>query len=104
MVEIFDDRVEISNPGELLFEKEKFGKKSVARNPIIFDIFNRLKLIEKVGTGIKRMIDAVTERNLKLDFDIDSFFTIIFYRPKSISPSEKITPQVPSKYPASCLG
>ena len=23
MVEIFDDRVEISNPGELLFEKEK---------------------------------------------------------------------------------
>lgn len=81
MVEIFDDRVEISNPGELLFEKEKFGKKSVARNPIIFDIFNRLGLVEKVGSGIKRIISVVMKRNLEVAFDIDSFFTIIFQRP-----------------------
>ncbi|MCK4762463.1 MAG: putative DNA binding domain-containing protein [Candidatus Aminicenantes bacterium] len=81
MVEIFDDRVEISNPGELLFEKEKFGKKSMARNPIIFDIFNRLGLVEKVGSGIKRIISAVKEQNLKVEFDIDSFFTVIIQRP-----------------------
>lgn len=82
MVEIFDDRVEISNPGELLVDKEKLGKKSVsvARNPILFDIFHRLQLIEKVGTGIQRIVDVTKTRNIKVEFDIDSFFNITFYR------------------------
>lgn len=119
--EIFDDRVEISNPGELLFEKEKFGKKSVARNPIIFDIFNRLGLVEKVGSGIKRIISVVMKRNLEVAFDIDSFFTIIFQRPnidnlekekykprhidkeavRTLRKHPPSTPQVPPKYPPS---
>lgn len=42
LVEIYDNRVEIINPGRLLFAKSKFGKLSVARNPIIFDAFYRL--------------------------------------------------------------
>ena len=35
LVEVYDNRVEISNPSRLLFDKSKFGKLSVARNPII---------------------------------------------------------------------
>ncbi len=83
MVEIFDDRVEISNPGELLIDKKKLGKKSVsvARNPILFDVFHRLQLIEKVGTGIQRILDVTKARNIKVEFDIDNFFTITFSRP-----------------------
>ncbi|CAG0956467.1 hypothetical protein METP2_00525 [Methanosarcinales archaeon] len=81
MVEIFDDRVEISNPGELLFGKEELGRKSVARNPVIFDMFFRLDLIEKVGSGINRIKNAVAQKGLKIEFQIDKFFTVIFHRP-----------------------
>jgi ATP-dependent DNA helicase RecG len=103
MVEIFDDRVEISNPGELLFEKEKIGKKtvSVARNPILFDIFNRMQLIEKVGTGLKRILAFAKTSNINVEFDIDSFFTIVFFRPGYPKEQKDNTGQVSSKYRAS---
>ena len=81
VVEIFDDRVEISNPGELLFDKEDLGRRSVARNPVIFDVFHRLGLIEKVGSGIGRILNQTHERGVEVDFDLNRFFAIIFKRP-----------------------
>lgn len=81
MVEIFDDRVEISNPGELLFNKEDLGRRSVARNPVIFDVFHRLGLIEKVGSGIGRILNQTHERGVEVDFDLNRFFAIIIKRP-----------------------
>ncbi len=81
MVEIFDNRVEISNPGELLFDKEDLGRRSVARNPVIFDVFHRLGLIEKVGSGIGRILNQTRERGVEIEFDLNRFFTIIFKRP-----------------------
>jgi ATP-dependent DNA helicase RecG len=84
MVEIFDNRVEISNPGELLFDKARFGRTSIARNPVIFDLFYRLGLIEKIGSGINRIRDAIAERGLNVKFEIDDFFTIIFQRHQSM--------------------
>jgi ATP-dependent DNA helicase RecG len=123
MVEIFDDRVEISNPGELLVDEKEFGKKviSVARNPVLFDIFHRLQLIEKVGTGVQRIIEAIQKRKLSIEFYFGRFFSVTFLRPvlpgysKDIpklvpdkiakSPLEKvgedIAGEIPRKYPAS---
>ena len=54
-IEIFDNRIEITNKGELLFDKNKLGKISFSRNPLLFDIFYRIGLIEKVGSGINRI-------------------------------------------------
>lgn len=57
MVEVFDDRVEISNPGALphsLKEKD-FGKRSVLRNPNIAGMLHRIHYIEKLGTGIRKI-------------------------------------------------
>ena len=81
-VEIFDDRVEIINKGKLLFDKSKLGKISFPRNPIIFDIFHRMNLIEKVGSGINRIKKQIKERGLKVNFETDDFFRVVFYRPK----------------------
>ncbi len=48
-VEIFDNRTEITNPGGLVpqIKKHEFGKKSFSRNSLIFDLFQRINLVEK---------------------------------------------------------
>jgi ATP-dependent DNA helicase RecG len=101
MVEIFDDRVEISNPGELLVDEKEFGQKaiSVARNPILFDIFHRLQLIEKVGTGIQRIITAIQARKLSIEFYFGRFFAITFFRPVLTGQQKDILESVPDMLP-----
>ena len=79
-VEIFDDRIEIYNKGKLLFDKKDLGKISLSRNPIIFNILHRIGLIEKIGSGINRIKKLIKERNLKVRFETNGFFRIIFER------------------------
>jgi ATP-dependent DNA helicase RecG len=81
MIEIFDDRVEISNPGNLPagMNIEDLGKKSVTRNPLIASMLLRADYIEKLGTGISRIKEAVKNAGLpEVKFIVDSFFTVIF--------------------------
>ena len=89
-VEIFDDRVEITNYGRLLFDKKNLGKISMPRNPIIFDVFHRMNLIEKIGSGINRIKKQIKERGLKVRFETNEFFRVILYRPKT---TPKTTPK-----------
>ena len=61
-IKIFDDRIEFFNPGKLLddltVEKIKTGKyKSYLRNKQVASIFKELELIEKYGSGVRRVID-----------------------------------------------
>ena len=86
MVEIFDDRVEISNPGSLIHGMtfEDFGKRSMTRNPTIASLLHRIHYIEKMGTGINRMKDACKEAGIsEPEFEITGFFTILFRRKTS---------------------
>ena len=83
MIEIFDNRVEISNPGGLPkgFKPEDFGKRTLARNPLITALLNRARYIEKLGTGIQRIRQEMTAAGLpEPDFYFDGFFTIIMRR------------------------
>jgi ATP-dependent DNA helicase RecG len=81
MVEVYDDRIEISNPGGLpkgLIPAE-FGKKSVLRNPKIAGMLHRADYIEKMGTGIRKMQRLMSEAGLPpLEFSFTSFFTVTF--------------------------
>lgn len=81
LIEVFDDRVEISNPGGLPsgLKPSDFGRKSVARNPLIASLLNRINYIEKVGTGINRIKQAVAENERSsVEFSFDSGFSVIF--------------------------
>jgi ATP-dependent DNA helicase RecG len=83
IIEIYDDRVEISNPGGLAkgLKEADFGTKSVARNPLIASMMLRANYIEKLGTGIKRIQDAMADAGLpEATFDIGNFFTVRFQR------------------------
>lgn len=83
-VEIFDDRVEISNPGGLVnsIPKSDFGKRSLSRNPLIFGLFLRLNMAEQIGSGINRMRDAMLDAGLEEPvFNTEGMFAVIFYRP-----------------------
>ncbi len=82
-VRIFDDRVEIENPGGLVegMAKRDFGKSFVRRNPILADLFHRMDKVERMGTGINRMRTPMVEAGMKEPvFEMDSFFRAIFYR------------------------
>jgi ATP-dependent DNA helicase RecG len=62
-IKVFDDRIEFFNPGvlmdDLTVEKIKTGHyKSHLRNKQVASIFRELDLIEKYGSGVRRVIDT----------------------------------------------
>jgi len=60
VVKIFDDRLEVANPGELpagiTVEDLKQRHESKPRNKLVADAFFLIKYIEQFGTGIARML------------------------------------------------
>ena len=81
-IDIFDDRVEISNPGGLIIKESEFGKKSVSRNPLLFGLLQRIEFVEHVGSGILRIQNAMQAAGLPAPkFEFGMFFTIIFMKP-----------------------
>lgn len=93
MVEVFDDMIEISNPGGLPkgLSENDFGKKSLARNPNICALLNQVNYIEKMGTGISRMRKLMQENNLpEIQFEYSEFFTLKIERERQINPLESI--------------
>jgi len=94
-VEIYDGRIEISNPGGLPkgLNREELGTRSVRRNPLIADLLHRIALIEKAGTGIRRMLeDARKHKCPEPKFKVNGFFTATFW--PSVEIARKITGQV----------
>ena len=84
MVEVFKDRVEITNPGGLPsgLTSKTFGTMSRPRNPTIANLLLRSAFIEKAGTGINRIKDAVKEHGYsKVKFVYDEHhFKVVFIR------------------------
>ena len=60
---LFHDRVEIVTPGGLPagMREEDLGSKSLPRNPLLFSVLYRMKLVEQIGSGIGRIRDACRE-------------------------------------------
>jgi ATP-dependent DNA helicase RecG len=88
MVEVYDNRVEITNPGGLIstIPAIEFGTRSFSRNPLVFGLFNRMDLVEKIGSGINRMKEAMLKENLpEPHFNLQGIFAITLYRPVDIN-------------------
>jgi ATP-dependent DNA helicase RecG len=56
MVEIFSDRIEISNPGTPLVTPERFIDAYISRNDKLADIMRRIGFCEEKGSGLDKVI------------------------------------------------
>lgn len=68
-VSMFDDRIEIVSNGGLPHGVNVGdfleGRVSILRNPILANVFHRLKIIEKFGTGIRRIKESYIDSKVK---------------------------------------
>jgi predicted HTH transcriptional regulator len=65
-VDMYNDRLEIVSPGGMLDGKRIQDLNiddvaSIRRNPVICDLFSRLKLMERRGSGLRKIIDQYPE-------------------------------------------
>ena len=70
-VDIYDDRLEIYSPGGMydgtfVQDLNPLNVSSIRRNPIIADVFARMDLMERRGSGLRKIIEAYeAEENYK---------------------------------------
>ena len=88
-IDIFDDRMEIYSPGgmydgTLIQDVDPYTISSSRRNPVLADIFGRMDLMERRGSGLKKIIESYEfEKNYNEDLKPQfistrsSFFTIL---------------------------
>ena len=82
-IDIYDDRLVITNPGGMYdgSEVQNLDLRHVPsklRNPILADVFGRLRLMERRGSGFKKILDAYESEErysekLKPDFYTDGY-------------------------------
>ncbi len=102
-VYIFQDRVEIVTPGGLPagMREEDLGTKSVPRNPLLFGMLYRMKLVEQIGSGIRRIHDAcleygVSEPIIQVSSD---WVTVTFPRQEATVPPHETPHETPHVTP-----
>ena len=87
-VDIYDDRLEIYSPGGMydgtfIQELDPMNISSSRRNPVIADVFARMDLMERRGSGLRKIIEAYEaeenyKENLKPEFrSTESSFTTV---------------------------
>lgn len=73
-ISMFNDRIEITSPGGLPtgLSKDEYlnGHISLLRNPILGNLFYRLRYIEKFGTGVLRINNAYNNSIIKPNFKV----------------------------------
>lgn len=83
-IAIFDDRLEITNPGPLPFGlslETALSGVSQLRNKVIGRVFRELQLIEQWGSGLNRICDVCQQQHIKPPKfeELDHFFRVTLY-------------------------
>ena len=59
VVEIFSDRIDISNPGQPIISVERFIDEYNSRNASLADLMRRLGICEELGSGLDKAVTAI---------------------------------------------
>lgn len=87
MVEIFDDRIEFTNPGALLPSKRPdrlIGTTPESRNELLASAFRRYRICEERGTGFQKVVQSVELFGLPpiLFTSLENAFRVTLYAPR----------------------
>jgi len=92
MVEIFDDRMEITNPGEPLVDTQRFlDTPPKSRNEAIASLMRRFRICEERGSGIDKVVAQVEFHQLPAPlFEVPPGFTrIVLFAHRPLSEMDK---------------
>jgi len=92
IIEIYSDRVEISNPGEPIVPVERFIDGYQSRNERLADLMRRFGICEEKSSGVDRVIESAEVLQLPApDFQAGLRRTsVIIYGPRSFKQMDRI--------------
>ena len=95
MIEIYDNRIEITNPGKPIVETDRFIDEYRSRNEKLADLMRRLRICEEKGSGIDKALEAVEEYQLPAigirESAIRTIITLFAHKPfKEMDKQERI--------------
>ena len=98
-VDIFDDRLEIFSPGGMMNgqriqDMDLHHIPSMRRNQVISDVFSRLDLMERRGSGIDRILNSYAEVAQKPSFYSDSDIFLVTLPNRSMASPAQISMKV----------
>ena len=105
MVEIFDDRIEITNPGEPLVDTQRFvDTPPKSRNETLASMMHRLRICEERGSGIDKVIAQIEIYQLPAPlFEVPEGFTrVVLFAHKLLIAMDKAE-RVRACYLHACL-
>ncbi len=97
-IDIFDDRLTVTNIGGLIkpLTIKTLGTKAIRRNSLIADLFHRIHFVEKMGTGIKRIKEECKNHgNITFKVEANGYFIAKFILKKV---TEKVTDRFGEKF------
>lgn len=95
MIEIFDDRIEFSNPGSLLPGKRLdrlIGTTPQSRNELLASAFRRYRICEERGTGFQKVVQSVELFGLPpiLFSPLENSFKVTLYAPRKFTDMSQV--------------
>lgn len=96
LIEMFNDRLEITNPGQPLIQPERFlDSPPRSRNEMLASLMRRMRLCEEQGTGIDKVIwEAELHQLPPPDFRLESeAVKVVLFAPRGfadMTPDERI--------------
>ena len=90
MVEIFDDRIEITNPGEPLVDTQRFvDTPPRSRNEALASLMRRFRICEERGSGIDKVV---------LQVELFQLPAPLFETPGGVHAGGAVRPQAPVRH------
>lgn len=91
MIEIYADRVEISNPGESLVPVDRFIDGYQSRNERLADLMRRFAICEEKGSGVDKVIQAIELHQLPAPDFRAGFkrFSVVLLSPRSFAAMDR---------------
>ena len=105
MVEIFDGRIEVTNPGEPLVDTQRFlDSPPTSRNEVLASLMRRFQICEERGSGIDKVVAEIERSQLPAPlFETPPNFTrVVLFAHKALADMDK-TERVRACYLHACL-